>query len=260
MNKKEQKKFIKNLNEIINQEKFKWIIINGIKTDYIISSYGYVMNMNKNVHAEPKILEPWVHKDHAYISLSVNGKRYKYQLHRLLAIYFIPNPENKPIVHHIDKNPVNNKLYNLMWVTEKEHKFYHEDEMKLNRPDPSYGSDCNLSVYNDEQIKSVCKLLEENKLTIKEINNITNVGKDTIRKILDKKQWMIISKDFNIDNYTLRKSTVKYADKSIHKVCELLEKGESERVISQITNVSINTIHRIKNKKSWIKISHLYNF
>ena len=41
-------------------------------------------------------------------------------LHRLLAEAFIPNPENKPTIDHIDRNPSNNKLSNLRWATHTE--------------------------------------------------------------------------------------------------------------------------------------------
>lgn len=48
------------------------------------------------------------------------GKRYGTTLHRLIALAFIPNPENKPEVNHIDGNPMNNSIDNLEWVTKAE--------------------------------------------------------------------------------------------------------------------------------------------
>lgn len=59
-------------------------------------------------------------------SLNSNGYccvylQYKRRLlHRLLAEAFIPNPDNKPTVDHIDRNPQNNSLDNLRWATGKE--------------------------------------------------------------------------------------------------------------------------------------------
>lgn len=48
------------------------------------------------------------------------NKRKNWILHRLLAIHFLPNPENKPEVNHIDGNKFNNDLSNLEWCTRAE--------------------------------------------------------------------------------------------------------------------------------------------
>jgi hypothetical protein len=48
------------------------------------------------------------------------GKPKRYFIHRLVAENFIPNPENKPYVNHIDGNRYNNEISNLEWVTHKE--------------------------------------------------------------------------------------------------------------------------------------------
>lgn len=54
------------------------------------------------------------------VTLSKETKRQKAYLHRMLAETFIPNPENLPIVDHIDRDKTNNKLDNLRWVTRSE--------------------------------------------------------------------------------------------------------------------------------------------
>ena len=51
-----------------------------------------------------------------------NGKLNRFYIHRLVALAYIPNPENKPQVDHIDQNKTNNHLSNLRWASIKENQ------------------------------------------------------------------------------------------------------------------------------------------
>lgn len=53
-----------------------------------------------------------------YYKITINYK--SYYVHRLIAKYFVPNPENKPFVDHINRNTHDNRAENLRWVTHTE--------------------------------------------------------------------------------------------------------------------------------------------
>lgn len=59
-------------------------------------------------------------RDYRKVVISKHGKQKNFLVHRLVAEAFIPNPENKPEVNHIDGNPSNNNVKNLEWVTHSE--------------------------------------------------------------------------------------------------------------------------------------------
>lgn len=54
------------------------------------------------------------------VSLYKDGKKKTYFVHRIIAEVFLPNPENKPQVHHIDGDKTNPTLSNLQWTTPEE--------------------------------------------------------------------------------------------------------------------------------------------
>ena len=61
-------------------------------------------------------------KGYLFVSAHENGHRKNLLIHRLVAEAFIPNPEKKPEVNHIDGNPHNNRVDNLEWVTSSENR------------------------------------------------------------------------------------------------------------------------------------------
>lgn len=69
-------------------------------------------------------------RDYRQVTVSKNGKQRQYLVHRLVAEAFIPNPENKPQVNHIDGNPSNNNANNLEWVTQSENNKHSLENLK----------------------------------------------------------------------------------------------------------------------------------
>ena len=91
----------------------KWKLVPGCDKRYEVSDAGHIRNS-----ASHKVYKPWICKNgYAYVSIVSHGKRSKVSVHRLVAACFIPNPENKPCVNHIDGNKSNNNVDNLEWST-----------------------------------------------------------------------------------------------------------------------------------------------
>lgn len=103
--------------------KEEWKDIKGYENYYQISNLGRIkssiwFNGHEYIHRE-KILKPQNNK-YLTVRLAKNKKIKQYTIHRLVAIHFIENKENKPYVNHIDGNKHNNRVDNLEWCTAKE--------------------------------------------------------------------------------------------------------------------------------------------
>lgn len=88
--------------------------------NYKISNNGLVMSIKTG-----KIMKGTLKKSgYLQIDLWNNGTISWFLIHRLVALSFIPNPDNKPQVNHIDEDKQNNNINNLEWVTAKENMNY----------------------------------------------------------------------------------------------------------------------------------------
>jgi hypothetical protein len=87
--------------------------------NYHISNFGNIINSITG-----RILKPNNNGNgYLQIELSKNGKRKKYLIHRLIALAFIQNPENKEFIDHVDNKRSNNNINNLRWVNRQENNF-----------------------------------------------------------------------------------------------------------------------------------------
>lgn len=88
---------------------------------FIVYSNGVVFRKNqRGIITEAAQTYTGRRSNYATVSYTDNGKQKHFLVHRLVGEAFIPNPENKPEINHIDGNPKNNDVNNLEWVTRKE--------------------------------------------------------------------------------------------------------------------------------------------
>ena len=94
-----------------------WKGIKGYEDAYEVSNLG---NVRRTDTKQP--IKPVVSGNERYpvVGLWRNNKHKVRRVHRIVAETFIPNPENKPCIDHIDTNPWNNCVSNLRWCTHKE--------------------------------------------------------------------------------------------------------------------------------------------
>lgn len=97
-----------------------WKDIPDYEGKYQVSNTGKVRSLNYRCTGKVKILKQNTDKlGYKRVFLYKNGKFKIYFVHRLVALVFIPNPNNYPIVNHKDENPSNNTVWNLEWCTQE---------------------------------------------------------------------------------------------------------------------------------------------
>ena len=103
-------------------------------THYSVSSEGRIRNDETGrIKALDKTKDGYFKVD-----LYSEGKRESHRAHRLVAEAFIPNPDRKPQINHIDGNKLNNNVENLEWVNNSENMM-HAYQTGLATPHPTYG-------------------------------------------------------------------------------------------------------------------------
>lgn len=101
-----------------------WKDIKGYEGYYQISNLGKVKSLKFNHSNKNKLLNPFDNEGYTRVKLYINKQGKRFLVHRLVAETFIPNPENKPFVNHIDGNKSNNCVANLEWVTASENTIH----------------------------------------------------------------------------------------------------------------------------------------
>ena len=139
---------------MVNMNEEIWMPVKGFEGIYEVSNYGRVKSLarfcknaygGKNKPVRERILKTCIIKGYENVILCIGDGSHKHGLvHRLVAQAFIPNPENKPNIDHIDCNSTNNRADNLRWCTQKENcnnaiSRGRNSNAKIGEKNPQYG-------------------------------------------------------------------------------------------------------------------------
>jgi hypothetical protein len=178
---------------IENLENEVWKDVVGYEGYYQVSSQGRVKSLDRKLILEYKWGKKTLHYKEKLrkISISTNGyysvglqtglcKHSHFLLHRLMAIAFLPNPENKAYVNHINGIKLCIELENLEWVNGSENALHSIQKL---------GNKGFHENYITENDVFKVRLLREKRYTYKRISHITNIKIATIQSICTRRTW-----------------------------------------------------------------------
>lgn len=164
-----------------------WKEVDNFEKQYLISNTGKLKGLpTKNIKSErlikPDVSRTGYNSNHLFKLEEKNVyKKKNVYIHRLVAIAFIPNPENKPCVNHINGIKTDNRVENLEWATFSENS-QHAVNTGL---DKSRGLTNYQSIFEEDDIYDIRLIRKLKKWPYSKIAVIYNVSRQTIYKIVN---------------------------------------------------------------------------
>lgn len=167
----------------------EWFDVKGYEARYQVTRDGRVKSKIRRVYSPicggdrqigGKLLKLVTHpRGYRNAQFVVDGKRKSLSLHRMLAELFIPNPEGKPHINHIDGNPANNSIENLEWCTHLENMRHAYATGLAKAPVNGPGEASPAAKLTDEKVRDIKRRLLAGE-THKAIAKIYGVASGTI--------------------------------------------------------------------------------
>lgn len=126
----QRRKNLKDADTVTNIPNEIWKPVVGNEDKYEVSNFGRVKSLYYERTDYAKLLKLGYSNRYHMVSLQYGNKSRNKLVHRLVAEAFIPNPENKPFINHIDGQRDNNKVENLEWCTQRENVNHYWRKLK----------------------------------------------------------------------------------------------------------------------------------
>ncbi len=159
-----------------------WKDIIGYEGLYQVSNTGLVKSLKGRRERILKFSSP---RGYKCVKLYKDGK-VNYLVHRLVAKAFIPNPDNKPDVNHLDGVRSNNNAENLEWCTSSENSLHRCRVLKK-----CVGENAPRATLTNNVVKEIKSLLEEG-LSSKRISELLSINLGKVQAIKEKRAWVQI--------------------------------------------------------------------
>lgn len=163
----------------------KWKLIPGTD-NYFATKSGLIRS---EIRGRIRVLTKWIDfKGYSRVKVVINGKATSIGVHRLVALAYLPNPENKPQINHKNGIKSDNFVENLEWCTCAENvKHAWLTGLSLSTNGEKHPS----SKLNDNQVYAIRVMYSLNKATLQELSEIFGVHKSTIHAIIKNKNWKV---------------------------------------------------------------------
>lgn len=172
-----------------------WKDVLGYEGLYQVSNLGRVKSLSRIVKYQEnhsglrkeRILKQNITKSgYVHVVICINKLKKTVKIHRLVALAFIKNIENKHLVNHINGIKYDNKVENLEWVTSSENIIHaHKTGLKKG----IRGNESHLSKLTIKEVEKIRLIHSKGKISKKEIAEMFNISRAQVYRIIKKINW-----------------------------------------------------------------------